>query len=138
MVPRGGRADVIRGTTPPTPMCLVRVLIVSGGHAFCVRRDGVGKLDLPTRLVDADDPFGHRAIGELMAEVNGPDGRAQFVGAVRNTVVSAAPDYPWPTPLAYFGVWRVEGVPVVDGVWLPLCDGSPLAERHWFPLVRGV
>jgi len=119
-------------------MCLVRVLIVDGGRAFCVPRDGAGKLDIPTRAVGAADPCGRRAVGELVDEIVGPGGRAQFVGAVRNTVVRAAPDYPWPVPSAYFGVWRVDGMPVVDGVWLPLGDGSPLAERHWFPLAREV
>ncbi|GAA5207835.1 hypothetical protein GCM10025774_14520 [Microbacterium kyungheense] len=119
-------------------MCLVRVLIVDGGRAFCVPRDGAGKLDIPTRAVGAADPRGRRAVGELVDEIAGPGGRAQFVGAVRNTVVRAASDYPWPVPSAYFGVWRVDGMPVVDGVWLPLGYGSPLAERHWFPLAHEV
>ena len=135
-LPAGGRADVIRGTVPRAPMCLVRLLIVSGDRAFCVRRDGMGKLDLPTRPVDASDPSGHRAIDALMTEIIGPAGVARFVGAVRNTVKGATSEYPWPMPVAYFGVWQVEGAPVVDGRWLPLHDGSPLADRHWFPLAR--
>lgn len=138
-LPPGGRAQVVRGGGPQVPMCLVRVLLVRGGRAWCVPRDGGGKLDLPTRAVAPGDLDGSQTVRGLVSDVTGSEREARFVGAVRNVVGVTGNGYPWPVPVAHFGVWAVDAEPCIGGVWLSLDDPmSLLRERHWFPLVRSV
>ncbi|PYY39056.1 NUDIX hydrolase [Curtobacterium sp. MCPF17_046] len=137
-LPQGGRAQVVRGGRPRSPMCLVRLLLRRVDRVFCVPRDGTGKLDLPTRPVVLDDPDGAATVADLVLEVTGATHEARFLGAVRNIVDAADDDYPWPSPLAHFGVWIADAEPCVPGHWLSVEElGSPLRDRHWFPLVQG-
>ncbi|MFF7293886.1 NUDIX hydrolase [Microbacterium sp. NPDC008134] len=131
-LPPGGRAEVVRRTLPPRPMSIVRLLLRRDGQAFCIPRSETGKLDLPTRRTDADDPDGSLTIRALAAEVMGVDTELTFVGAVRNVVERSTNDYAWPTPLAHFGVWASPDAPLIDGTWVDL---ATLADRHWHPLV---
>lgn len=131
-LPPGGRAEVVRLASAPRPMSMVRLLLRRSDEVFCIRRAETGTLDLPTRRTDADDPDGSTAIRALAAELVGPRAPLAFVGAVRN-VVDLPDDYPWPTPLAHFGVWASTGAPITDGTWVALSD---LRERHWHPLLR--
>lgn len=101
-------------------------------------REENGRLDLPMRPVEADDPIGMLAITDLAEQVTGRGAQLTFVGAVRNVVATPQDGYPWPTPHAYFGVWASDAAPVVEGAWVSLGDESPLRDRHWFPLVGGV
>ena len=131
-LPPGGRAEVVRRSTPPRPISMVRLLFRSSDEVFCVRREETGRLDLPTRRTDADDPDGSTTIRALAAEVVGPRAPLTFVGAVRNIVEHGVDDYPWPIPVAYFGVWTCTDTPTIDGTWV----ASPaLRERHWYPLL---
>jgi len=135
-LPAGGRALVVEGGSPHAPMCLVRLLARRGDRVFCVPREGAGKLDLPTRRVEADDPDGARAVAALATAVTGGPGNVCFLGAVTNVVSEAGDDYPWPTPSANFGVWVTDAMPVVEGSWISLAGQDvPLRDRHWFPLL---
>ena len=118
------------------PIGLVRLLLTDGDRVFCTRRDGSGKVDLPTARVGAGDPDGAMAIAELARHVVGGPVSLRYVGAVRNTVTVPTPEYEWPTPVAVFAVWTTDAVPVVPGEWLAGSAGSVLAERHWYPLFR--
>lgn len=131
-LPAGGHADVVRRSTPPRPMSMVRLLLRRGGEVFCVPRSETGKLDLPSRLTDAEDLDGSLAIRALAAEVLGIVPALTFVGAVRNVVELPVDGYPWPSPLAHFGVWASTDAPIVDGTWIDL---AALGERHWHPLI---
>ncbi|CAH0137828.1 hypothetical protein SRABI44_00399 [Microbacterium foliorum] len=134
-LPRHGRAEVVRRRTPPRPMSVVRLLLRQNDRVFCVPRHEDGRLDLPHRIVGAEDPCGESAIVELAAQVTGSREPLTFTGAVRNVVDSPQDDYPWPTPHAHFGVWMSEGAPVIDGSWVAVGGGSALRDRHWFPLL---
>lgn len=137
-LPPGGRALVVRGGRAPAPMCLVRLLLRRADRVFCVPRDGAGKLDLPTRAVAVGDPGGASTLAELVADVTGAPREAHYVGAVRNVVDVGASNYPWPAPLAHFGVWSVDAAPVVRGDWVGVdAATSLLRDRHWFPLLHG-
>lgn len=137
-LPPGGRAQAVRGGQPQVPMCLVRLLLRRDDRAFCVPRGGTGKLDLPTRTVALGDPDGASTAADLVVQVTGTTRQARFLGAVRNVVGAADDDYPWPAPLAHFGVWVTDAEPSVPGSWLSLEDpGTPLRDRHWFPLLQG-
>lgn len=116
-------------------MSLVRLLLRQDDRVFCVPRDDNGSLDLPHRVVGADDPCGEAAITDLAEQVTGCRALLRFEGAVRNVVASLHDDYAWPTPHAHFGVWTSEASPVVQGSWVSIRRGSPLRERHWFLLV---
>lgn len=132
-LPPGGRAEVVRLASPPRPMSMVRLLLRRGDEVFCVPRAETGKLDLPTRRVGADDRDGSATIRALAAELVGPRAAAiAFAGAVRNVVDRPTDDYPWPTPLAHFGVWASTDAPISDGTWIALSD---LRDRHWHPLL---
>ncbi len=131
-LPPGGRAEVVQREVPPSPMSMVRLLLRRGDEVFCVPRSGTGKLDLPTRLTAANDLDGSVAIRALAAEVAGLGADLAFVGAVRNVVERPVDDYPWPTPLAHFGLWASPDAPIIDGTWIDL---ATLTERHWHPLV---
>ncbi|KQR39677.1 hypothetical protein [Microbacterium sp. Leaf159] len=133
-LPRHGRAEVIRRRTPPRPMSVVRLLLRHDDRVFCVPRHEDGRLDLPHRIVGADDPCGEIAIADLAEQVTGCRAPLTFTGAVRNVVDSPHADYPWPMPHAHFGVWASEASPVVEGSWVGVGEGSVLRERHWFPL----
>ncbi len=114
----------------------MRLLLRRGDDVFCVPREQTGALDLPTRVVDPSDLDGRVAAAQLALEVLGRDARLVPVGFVRNVVAEDVPDYGWPVPVAHFVVWEASGVPVVDGEWVEAHGaGSPLAERHWFPLL---
>jgi hypothetical protein len=135
-LPTGSRADVIRRSTPLQPMCIVRLLIRRGDEVFCRPREETAKPDLPMRVTEGDDPSGSLAIGLLVHEVLGHASRSSFIGAVRNVVTVAGSNYPWPTPLAYFGVWSTQGEPIVEGAWVNVADAtSVLRNRHWYPLL---
>jgi hypothetical protein len=136
-LPRGGRAEVIRGGVPPQPMSLVRLLLRRGDRVFCTPRNQTGKLDLPTRATEPDDVHGSRSIAVLVEEVLGRSHRSEYVGAVRNVVTSTSAAYDPPTPLAHFGVWRSDGDPLIDGVWIGIDGDSPLRDRHWYALISG-
>lgn len=137
-LPRHGRAEVIRRSTPPRPMCVVRLFLRQGDQVFCVPRDENSRLDLPMRPVEADDPIGVLAITDLAERVTGRRSQLTFSGAVRNIVESPPDGYPWPTPCAYFGVWTSKANPVVEGTWVSIGDESLLRDRHWFPLAGHV
>lgn len=134
-LPIGSTAETLLGGSVPRPMGLVRLLVQVDGRLFCTRRDGSGKLDLPTAYVGTDDPDGSVAIAALMRRVTGGGQVPRYLGAVRNTVPRPSPGYDWPTPVAYFGVWTTDADPVVPGEWLHSGPPSVLAERHWFPLL---
>ncbi|MFB2555590.1 NUDIX hydrolase [Herbiconiux liangxiaofengii] len=135
-LPPGGRAEVIRRSTPPTPLCVVRLLLRQADRVFCIPRADTGRLDLPLRSVEPDDPGGMLGITSLAEQLTGDGSHLVFVGAVRNVVASPQDGYPWPTPHAHFGVWTSENPPIVEGTWVGITGGSPLRDRHWFPLVR--
>jgi len=118
-------------------MCLVRLLLRQDDRVFCVPRDDSGKLDLPTRPVAPGDVDGTGTVTDLAVQVTGREHDARFLGAVRNVVGAADADYPWPQPLAHFGVWAVDAEPRIPGSWLRLDKTeSPLSARHWFPLLQ--
>ena len=135
-LPAGSTVQVIRSSVALEPMSLVRLLLRRGDDVFCVPREGTGKLDLPTRATDAGDPDGAWAIAALTAATVGMPRQARFVGAVRNVVPSPPSTYPWPAPIAHFGVWHADASPIVEGSWVDIRSAdSPLQERHWYPLV---
>lgn len=136
-LPAGSAAQVITRSTPPHPMCLVRLLMRCGDHVFCVPRDGNGKLDLPTRRAQEGDEDGTATIVEL-SELFALSKRSPvFIGAVRNIVSSPSETYPWPTPHAYFGVWTIQAEPILSGSWVKIgTPDSPLVDRHWHPLLE--
>jgi hypothetical protein len=135
-LPDGGRAEAFRGSTLPRPMSVVRLFIRRADEVFCLIRPDTGLRDLPMRMTEEGDGDGLETIRALVATVTGTRCKPTFVGAVRNIVETEAVDYPWPTPVACFGVWTVEAEPAVEGTWLRI-DGecSPLREKHWFPIV---
>ncbi|WIE60666.1 NUDIX hydrolase [Curtobacterium sp. MCLR17_032] len=135
-LPPGGVADVVLGGPVLRPTGLVRLLLTDEDRVFCTRRDGSGKLDLPTARVGAEDHDGAVAIAGLARQVVGGPVPLRYVGAVRNTVTVPTPEYEWPTPVAVFAVWTTDAVPVVPGEWIAGSAGSVLAERHWYPLFR--
>lgn len=136
-LPTGSTAEVVSGGTPEPPMAMVRLLLRRGRSVFCVPREGTGALDLPTRRVmrPGDGIDEARA---LASEVTGVDAEVEYVGCVRNLVMSPDEDYEWPAPIARFGVWSTEEPPRVPGVWCEADDGSPLTTRHWYPLLSRI
>ncbi|WP_098465240.1 NUDIX hydrolase [Isoptericola jiangsuensis] len=139
-LPPGGRADVVLDPdgAPPAPTGLVRLLLRSGDDVFCVPRDGgTGRLDLPTCVVPDHDDGRTAALG-LARAVLGRDVVPTMVGYVRNEVLlpgAASGNYPWPAPVCHFTVWQATGTPHLPGTWLPTDAASPLADRHWWPLL---
>lgn len=143
-LPSGARAEVVRSSVAPRPACLVRLLLRRGSEVFCVPREQTAALDLPTRVVEpsgveTSDPDG-RATAELLAhDVLGQAAPLAPVGFVRNVVAEGVPGYAWPVPFAHFVIWETTGVPVVEGQWVDARGpGSPLTERHWFPLLSAL
>ncbi|MEI7059240.1 hypothetical protein WBG06_25695 [Nocardioides sp. CCNWLW239] len=139
-LPEGGVAEVVladSGEEMPGPVGLVRLQITDdAGRIFCMARSG-GRpgWDLPTALVGSADPV--VVIDDLTVAVFGTQQPVVLVGAVRN-VSLAEGDYEWPSPVAYFCVYRptTSSPPVVEGVWLtPVEAAVELYERHWWPLV---
>lgn len=143
-LPPGSRAEVVLSSTAPTPACLVRLLLRRGTEVFCVPREQTAALDLPTRAVepsgvDTSDPDGRATAERLARDVLGQAALLAPVGFVRNVVAGDAPGYAWPVPLAHFVVWDTTGVPAVEGQWVDARGpGSPLTERHWFPLLSAL
>jgi len=138
-LPRGGRAEVVRSSAAPHPTCMVRLLVRRDDTVFCVLREGTGKLDLPTRMVADSDPDGRATIQGLAADVLGHPTGPTHLGFVRNVVEEPDDAYAWPVPLAHFSVWAADGDPVVGGTWVEaVTSTSPLADRHWFPLLAGL
>lgn len=143
-LPPGARAEVVRSSTAPTPACLVRLLVRRGTEVFCVPREKTAALDLPTRVVEisgveASDPDGRAAAEGLAHDVLGQAAPLVPVGFVRNVVAEGVPGYGWLVPLAHFVVWETTGVPVVEGQWVDARgSGSPLTDRHWFPLLSAL
>ncbi|WP_219982124.1 NUDIX hydrolase [Microbacterium sp. HD4P20] len=120
-------------------MSLVRLLLLIDDRVFCLPRQETGMLDLPTRSVANADADGSEAIRALVEEVVGDSDACTFLGAVRNIVDEPTVDYPWPTPVAHFGVWRASAGPVIDGTRVSTKDADHvLADRHWYPLLRHV
>ena len=77
---------------------------------------------------------GPHARGARIAREVGLDRVLVTWGYVRNLVLRPAADYPWPTPVACFSVWRATaGAPIVPGAWVPRAE---LGERHWWPLAE--
>jgi hypothetical protein len=139
-LPPGGRADVVlaQDDEAPGPTCLVRLLVVQDGSVLCVPRDGHGKEDLPTRVVPPGDAA-RSTVEQLARDVLGETVPLHLLGFVRNTVTAPTPDYPWPSPVAHFAVWRAEpSGRRVAGTWRALEDPGDLVDRHWWPLVRHV
>lgn len=138
-LPPGGRADVVLAPDDhaPHPTCLVRLLVVRDRFVLCLPRDGHGRTDLPTAAVGPDEDA-HVAAVRLARDVLGRTVELTLHGFVRNTVTDPGPDYPWPSPLAHFAVWRARLArteTVVDATWRPLDEPGDLVERHWWPLV---
>jgi hypothetical protein len=108
-------------------------MVVRGDELFCVPRDADGRIDIPTRHV-APGEAAHEAARALATVVLGSDAQVRPWGYVRNVVHAPAADYPWPTPVACFSVWRATaGAPVVPGTWVSRAE---LGERHWWPLAE--
>lgn len=121
---------------PPSPMSVVRLLLRRGDDVFCVPRLDSNAFDLPMRPTAAADPDGVTSIAALATSIIGPGRAPRYLGAVRNVVESGGPEYPWPQPVAHFGLWESDHPPLVDGRWLTLRGSdSLLRERHWYPLV---
>lgn len=139
-LPSGGIAEVVlvfRGEVVPGPVGLVRLLLVDeDGRIFCVPRTG-GRpgWDIPTTPVS--DAGADAAIDALTRVTFGTRQQVDLVGAVRN-VVPPEVEYEWPSPVAYFSVYRPLNAPepVADGVWLSAEEAAgELSERHWWALV---
>lgn len=138
-LPPGSRAEVVRSSTAPTPAYLVRLLLRRGTEVFCVPREQTAALDLPTRPVEPSDPDGRATAERLVRDVLGQAAPLVPVGFVRNVVPEGVPGYAWPVPLAHFVVWEATGVPVAEGQWVDARGpGSPLTDRHWFPLLSAL
>lgn len=138
-LPPGSRAEVVRSSVAPSPACLVRLLLRRGDDVFCVPREQTGALDLPTRAVEPSDPDGRATAERLARDVLGQAAPLVPMGFVRNVVAEGVPGYGWPVPLAHFVVWETTGVPAVEGQWVDTRGlGSPLTERHWFPLLSAL
>lgn len=136
-LPPGGRAEVVRRTTPPRPMSVVRLLLRDSDRVFCVPRQGTARLDLPMLEAARDDPDGTATVRELAKRITGEHLTMQFVGAVRNVVEAPNDGYEWSAPLAHFGVWASDAAPITDGTWVRLDDDElQLRDRHWYPLVN--
>ena len=136
-LPSGGRAEVIRSLVAPKPASIVRLLLRRGNTVFCVRRDGVGKLDLPMRKVPPADQDGLATARQLAFHVFGKRTSVTPIGFVRNVVLDPAADYEWPVPFAHFTLWAADGEPVSAGTWISTGDSkSSLSDRHWFPLIE--
>lgn len=136
-LPSGGRAEVIRSFVAPKPASIVRLLLRRRDMVFCVRRDGVGKLDLPTRRVPSADQDGLATARQLAFQVLGKTTPVTPMGFVRNVVLDPSPDYEWPVPFAHFTLWAAAGEPASAGTWISTSDSAtPLSERHWFPLIE--
>jgi len=136
-LPTGSIAEVVSGGTPEPPMAMVRLLLRQGRSVFCVPREGTGALDLPTRRVMFPGD-GTDEARVLASEVTLADAEVDYVGCVRNIVMHPDEDYEWPGPIARFGVWRTEEPPRVPGTWVEVDDSSPLAARHWYPLLSRI
>ncbi|MBO3089149.1 NUDIX hydrolase [Cellulomonas dongxiuzhuiae] len=133
-LPAGSRADVMLGEPPADePTGLVRLMVLRGNEFFCMMREPDGRLDIPTRHVaEGEDP--HDTAHALASVVLGPDAEVRPWGYVRNFVPTPSNDYPWPSPVACFTVWRpMSGAPVVPGLW---CARIELGTRHWWPLAE--
>ncbi|ROR80084.1 hypothetical protein SAMN06295974_1980 [Plantibacter flavus] len=135
-LPPGGRAEVIRRTTPPRPMAVVRLLLRDADRVFCVTRQGTGRLDLPMLEAASDDADGTATARELAQRITGEHTGMHFIGAVRNVVEAPADGYDWPAPVAHFGVWASVATPMAHGAWVRLDDDEhQLRDRHWYPLM---
>lgn len=139
-LPAGGQADVVlseRDDPEPTPVSLVRLLVTDAeGRIFCVPRTG-GRAGWDLPAAQAVDDGSTAAVAGLADEVLDRAVQTDLLGYVRNTVPDGTV-YEWPSPVAYFLVHRVVGVPlpVIDGVWLAGPEAArELGERHWWPLV---
>lgn len=124
----------------PTPTSMVRVLVTRRGELLTVpRADGRG-LDIPSRRVGHGDAV-EACVQRLLRSALGSVPPAVLVGYVRNVVDQPTGDYPWPTPVAHFGVWHCE-LPAhceVGGRWLDAGEATSLvAERHWWPIAAHV
>ena len=138
-LPPGGLAEVVISDTVPWPVALVRLLLRREGEVFCVPRAETGDLDLPTRRVLAGDEGGKASAARLARETLGVAVVPVQVGFVRNVVERPAAGYAWPIPLAHFTVWAADGEPAINGTWVDAATArSPLAQRHWFPLLAGL
>ncbi|WP_138945629.1 NUDIX hydrolase [Plantibacter sp. M259] len=136
-LPPGGRAEVVRRTTPPRPMAVVRLLLCDSDRVFCVPRQETGRLDLPMLEAASDDVDGTATIRELAQSITGEAIGVRFIGAVRNVVEAPADGYDWPAPVAHFGVWASDATPKAHGTWVRLDDDEhQLRDRHWYPLVN--
>lgn len=135
-LPPGGRAEVVRRTTPPRPMAVVRLLLRDSDRVFCVPRQRTGRLDLPMLEAAHDDLDGTVTVRGLAQRITGERLGMQFIGAVRNVVEAPVDGYDWPAPVAHFGVWASDATPRTDGIWVHLDDDEHhLRDRHWYPLV---
>jgi hypothetical protein len=139
-LPAGSTATVVRSAVAPAPTGLVRLLLRADDRVLCLPRAD-GRLDLPTEPVPPDvaDPDGTETVRALSRQLL-PAGTALLpVGHVRNEVPTPDAGYAWPVPLCHFTVWAPL-TPVAPreppgSRWVDLGPGSPLAERHWFPLL---
>ena len=135
-LPNGSRAEVVQRGDPLLPVCVVRLLLRDAGRVFCVPRQETGWLDLPMRVTAGDDLDGASAIRELADSILGPASAVRFIGAVRNVVERPQEGYPWPIPVAHFGVWVSNDAPIANGAWVKIdSDEPPPRDRHWYPLV---
>lgn len=138
-LPVQGRADVVLAgvpAVPPSPICLVRLLVTCGTSILVEPRpDGRG-LDIPTRAVG--DGAWKEQIDDLLRQTLASAGHpARLLGYVRNDVAGAPEGYPWPAPHAYFVVWHYPAPTRRDarGRWLDAAEAeAELRDRHWWPL----
>lgn len=137
-LPNGGRADVVlvgADAVVPNPTCIVRLLITRGKEILTEARADGGGPDIPSLRVCSGTV--EENMEALLVRVLGAVYPATLLGYVRNVVHEAPDDYPWPSPVAHFAVWRCTytGDLGAHGLWLDAAEAeAELGNRHWWPL----
>ena len=116
---------------------MVRLLATHRHRVLAVSRaDGAGR-DIPTLPVTGGTV--REGLELLMSEYLGRLHPCALLGWVHNVVPDAPDDYAWPSPNAYFAVWRCV-LPAncePQGSWLDPAEAEvEMARRHWWPLLK--